>query len=376
MGRFGQQAPSVHDIIIVGGGISGAAIAYGLVANGYKVTMIDAPTVTNKASRSNVGLIWCQSKFLHLPNYARWGFHSASLFPALTKELEKISGIKIPVQYKGGLIACIGEEEYQKREEYIDKLRDALGEYPGEMISRSALERKLPHIGFGSEVTGAAFCEADGIVEPLQLLRAFKVAFCKLGGNLVETTIHDVQPGDGGYRVSTEKGPMDCERVVLAAGLANRRFAGFAVPRLPVSADKGQVLLIERMPPVMPIPILGITQTFGGTTIIGFRHEFVGHDTRIVQGDVAVEGQWAMRVWPELGQKRLIRVWSGLRVMPEDKQAIYSRLPGHPKATVINTHSAVTLAAAHTRHLPDFILGGKLPDMAQGMTLKRFGYDC
>ena len=59
-----------QDIIIVGGGISGAALAYGLSGKGRKVTVLDAPTDTNKASRTNVGLIWCQSKFLHLPEYA------------------------------------------------------------------------------------------------------------------------------------------------------------------------------------------------------------------------------------------------------------------------------------------------------------------
>ncbi|MFQ9867491.1 MAG: 2Fe-2S iron-sulfur cluster-binding protein [Bilophila wadsworthia] len=60
--------------------------------------------------------------------------------------------------------------------------------------------------------------------------------------------------------------------------------------------------------------------------------------------------------------------------MPDDSMAIYSRLPGHPNVTLVNTHSAVTMAAAHTRLLPDFILGGELPETAQGMTLKRFGY--
>lgn len=376
MSKIRQPRSGGHDIIILGNGISGAALAYGLAARGCKVTMVGGPTPTNKASCTNVGLIWCQSKFLHMPDYARWGFHSASLFPALTQELEEISGIRIPSHYRGGLIACLGEEEFQNRGAYIERLQETLGAYPGEMIPRTALERKLPHIGFGPEVTGAAFCEADGLVDPLMLLRAYKAAFCKSGGRLIETTVYDVRPKDGGYRVVTEKGPLDGERIVLAAGLANRRFAGFAVPNLPVSADKGQVLLVERMPPVMPIPMLGITQTFGGTVIIGFRHEFIGHDTRIVPKDVATEGQWAMRVWPELGKKRLIRVWSGLRVMPEDKQAIYSRLPGHPNAFLINTHSAVTLAAAHTRHLPGFILGKELPEMAKGMTLKRFGYDC
>ena len=118
------------------------------------------------------------------------------------------------------------------------------------------------------------------------------------------------------------------------------------------------------------------TQTFGGTTIIGFRHEKAGHHTQVVPSAVASEGKWAIRVWPELGKKRLIRAWAGLRVMPDDSMAIYSRLPGHPNVTLVNTHSAVTMAAAHTRLLPDFILGGELPETAQGMTLKRFGYSC
>ena len=372
--KMDRNKPSDHDIIVVGGGISGAALAYGLVAQGAKVTMIDAPTNTNKASRANVGLIWCQSKFLHAPNYARWGFHSANLFPELTRELEAVSGITIPVSYSGGLIACLGEDEYTNRQNYIEKLRDTLGEYPGAMISRGELEQKLPKITFGPEVTGAAWCEDDALIDPLALLRAFKVAFCKLGGNLVEDLIYDVQPHGGGFRVVTESGLLDCERVVLAAGLSNRRFSRFALSDLPVSADKGQVLLVERMAPVMPIPMLGVTQTFGGTIIIGFRHESIGHDTRVVPEDVSTEGKWAIRIWPELGKRRLIRTWSGLRVMPEDKQPIYSRLPGHPKAILINTHSAVTMAAAHARHLPDFIRGGELPEMAREMNLNRFGY--
>ncbi len=371
-----KKQVSEHEIIVAGGGISGAAIAYGLAARGRKVTLIDAPTETNKASRTNVGLIWCQSKFLHLPDYARWGFHSSRLFPELTRELEEVSGLKIPVSYTGGLIACLGEQEYETRRKYIDDLRETLGEYRGGMLSRGELEAKLPGIGFGPEVTGAAWCEEDGLIEPLALLRAYKAAFKRLGGNLVETLIYDVQPGNGDFRVSTATGRMHCERIALTAGLANRRLAQFAIPDLPVTADKGQVLLVERLPSVMPIPMLGVTQTFGGTVIIGFRHEYIGHDTRIVPEDVATEGQWALRVWPQLGKQRLIRAWTGLRVMPRDQQAIYSRLPGHPKAVIINTHSAVTLAAAHTRHLPDFVLGGALPDLARGMTLQRFGYAC
>lgn len=366
-----------YDVIIVGGGISGAALAYGLAGKGRKVTVLDALTTTNKASRTNVGLIWCQSKFLHLPDYAKWGFLSSRLFPGIVSELEETSGKMIPVSFTGGLIPCLGIEEFNRRGEYIVKLREALGEYPGSMIDRVQLEQKLPKIGFGPEVTGAAWCEEDGVVDPLALLEAFHLALPRLGiGFQGNTVIYNVQPHQGGYRVFCSKGVMDCDRIVLAAGLANRRLTQFALPSLPVFADKGQVILMERMPKVMPIPVLGVTQTFGGTIIIGFRHEKAGHDTRVVPSSVSEEGKWAIRVWPELDVRRVIRAWAGLRVMPEDGQAIYSRLPGHPKAVLVNTHSAVTMAAVHARLLSDFLLGGALPELAQGMTLKRFGYIC
>ncbi|MEG2005375.1 MAG: FAD-dependent oxidoreductase, partial [Bilophila sp.] len=308
--------PTEHDIIIAGGGISGAALGYGLAGKGRKVTLLDAPTATNKASRTNVGLIWCQSKFLHLPDYAKWGFLSSRLYPALTKELEELSGEHIPVSYTGGLIPVLDEADYQKRGGYIADLRNALGEYRGNMIDRAELEKKLPKITFGSDVVGAAWCEDDGVIDPLALLRAYHVALARVGVRFLrDTLIYDVKPIPGGYRVFTSKGPMDCERLVLAAGLANRRFVQFAMPTLPVYPDKAQVLLVERLPMVMPIPVLGVTQTFGGTIIIGFRHEKAGHDLNVVPSAVATEGQWALRVWPELGKRRLIRAWSGLRVM-------------------------------------------------------------
>lgn len=371
-----QKLKKSQDIIIAGGGISGLAIAYGLAHKGFSVTVIDAPTATNKASRTNVGLIWCQSKFLHLPAYAKWGFVSARLFPDLTRELAEVSGIKIPARYSGGLIPCIGAEEYEQRGEYIEKLRKALGDYKGNMINRLQLEEKLPRIKFGPEVVGAAWCEEDGVVDPLALLRAYRGALAKTGVKFMQAIIHEVKPADGGYRIYTTKGVLECERLVLAAGLANRRLCQFAIRDLPVHADKGQVLLIERLPEVMPIPILGVTQTFGGTVIIGFRHEFIGHHTQVSPSALAAEGQRAIQIWPDLGRCRLIRTWSGLRVMPKDQQPIYSHLPDHPNATIITTHSAVTMAAAHTRLLPDFILGGQMPEETTGMTLERFGYSC
>ena len=50
-----------HDLVIVGGGISGVALAHGVAGKGKKILVLDGPSETDKASRTNVGLIWCQS---------------------------------------------------------------------------------------------------------------------------------------------------------------------------------------------------------------------------------------------------------------------------------------------------------------------------
>lgn len=172
--------------------------------------------------------------------------------------------------------------------------------------------------------------------------------------------------------MKTSKGDMECERLVLAGGLANRQLASFAGAKIPVTPDRGQVLLTERIPDILPIPILGITRTPGGTVMVGFKHESVGTDTGIVPEGVIQEGKWAMEVWPSIGSLRVIRCWSCLRVMPKDGVPVYGSLPDHPNAFVLNAHSAVTLAAVHVERLPDFILGGSLPEDAAGFGLSRF----
>lgn len=366
-----------YDIIVAGGGISGVAVAYGLKKkkSQLKIAVIDSPTDINRASRANVGLVWCQSKFLDKPHYAKWGFISRKMFPDILQELKEVSGITVPAYFEGGLIPVLSEKEYTQRGEYIEGLRSALGEYHGNMIDRTELEKKLPKISFGPDVCGAAWCEDDGFLNPLALLRAYRLALVKSGVDFLnDTLVYSIEPKENAYHVHTQIGELSCEKLVLACGLANKRLVQFALHDLPVYADKGQVLLTERMPFVMPIPVLGCTQTVAGTVIIGFKHETRGHDATVIPHSVAQEGLWALKVWPELGKKRIIRSWPGLRVMPKDKIAIYSHLPEHKNVTLINTHSAVTMAAAHTNIVAGYVLGEELHECAKKMTLKRFGY--
>jgi hydrogen cyanide synthase HcnC len=61
-----------HDVAVIGGGLVGSAIAWGLAASGKRVALLDEGDVAFRASRGNFALVWVQSKGLGMPEYARW----------------------------------------------------------------------------------------------------------------------------------------------------------------------------------------------------------------------------------------------------------------------------------------------------------------
>ncbi|HIW79762.1 MAG TPA: FAD-binding oxidoreductase [Candidatus Bilophila faecipullorum] len=364
------------DVIVVGGGVTGAAVGYGLAKKGVRTCIVDAVPTFSRASRANMGLIWCQSKALGCPPFVRWGFASSRAYGALAAELKEASGIDTGYAATGGIIPCLGEEELAQRALFIDKLRAETedGVYPASMLSRAELEKKLPKVPFGPEVSGGTWSEMDGYVDPLHLIFAFRKAFTRAGGTLLAgERVSAVTPSGGGYRLDCGERVLECGKLVLASGLGTRKLALQLGADIPVFPNKSQVLLLERIPAdVLPIPLLGIARTFGGTVMIGAAHDQAGMDRDLHPETLAANADWAARVWPELARKRILRFWTGLRVWPKDAYPIYDRIPGHENAFVFVMHSAVSLAAILERTLPDYVLGQPLPPDAALFTLSRF----
>jgi glycine/D-amino acid oxidase-like deaminating enzyme len=373
-----KKRPHSYDVAVIGAGITGACVAYGLQRLGCKTAMLDTSPGqigVEKASRGNMGLIWCQSKFAHFPMYAKWGFTASDLYAGFIENLEELTGMDVRYRPTGGLIPCLGEDEYTARSNYLDELRKSLGtDYPAQMLSLRELREKLPRVSFGTEVCGAVWCDKDGFIDSLQLLYAVRKAFTQLGGDFhPEAPVFDILPESDGYKVKTPNRTFLAKRLVLAAGLSNKKLCRSLGCCVPIFADRGQVMLTERIEDVLPIPMLGITRTPGGTLMIGFMHERAGLDTLVDPGSVIKEGRWALRVWPALENLRIIRSWGCLRVMPEDGQPIYDTIPDHPGIFLLNAHSGITLAPAHAEILAPWIAGrSTLPEDATSFSLSRF----
>ena len=157
------------EVVVVGGGVIGVSLAYGMVKKGAKVILIDKVDNRLTASRGNFGLVWFQGKGKGMPRYVEWCIEAIERWPEFAENLETETGFNLNYEKTGGLEICLGEEEHQERVNFIEEMSRASrsGRYDCEMISRKELQGMLPKIKLGKEVSGASFCSHDGCVNPL-----------------------------------------------------------------------------------------------------------------------------------------------------------------------------------------------------------------
>ncbi|HEX8543789.1 MAG TPA: FAD-dependent oxidoreductase [Pseudomonas sp.] len=360
------------DVIVVGGGLVGMSIAYGLALLGRQVCVLDEGDDAFRAARGNFGLLWVQSKGYHMSPYAQWTRDSVALWPQLDAALRADTGIEIHLRQPGGFQLCLSDEEMADETRRLVWLREAFdGDYPFELLDPAQLRSRLP--GIGPDVVGACFSPMDGHVNPLKLLRALYAA-CQLRGVQVISGQHVDAIGQHpeGFEVAVGEQRFHGKQLVLAAGLGNRPLGAELGLDVPVRPNRGQILVTERLKPFLHYPTTYVRQTDEGTVQLGDSLESVGFDDSTssdVMGDIARRG---VQCFPRLGQVRLVRAWGALRVLSADGFPIYDSPTACPGAFVVSCHSGVTLAAAHVLRLAPWIAGQGDEQPIQPFSLARF----
>jgi glycine/D-amino acid oxidase-like deaminating enzyme len=361
------------DAIVIGGGLVGSAIAYGLARENLKTTLIDEGDVAFRASRGNFGLVWVQSKGLGAPHYQRWTRLSAEEWPKLAAELGARTGVDVGLEQPGGVQLCLGDEEYAERRAMMEQMREEAGNFGFDyrMLDRAELADILP--GLGPAVTGGSWTPYDGHANSLYLLHALHKGFVERGGAYIPNRTIDyaaAQPHD--FRLGSGADEIAAPKIVLAAGLGNAALAPLFGLDAPVRPQRGQILVTERTERIWPIPIGSLRQTLEGSIMIGSSEEEVGFDTGQKPEVMATIAERAVRTFPWLAELQIVRAWSALRVMPPDGKPIYDESEQFPGAFTANCHSGVTLAGAHANAFAPMVAAGALDPMMMPFSAKRF----
>jgi glycine/D-amino acid oxidase-like deaminating enzyme len=363
-----------YEIAVVGGGLLGSAIAWGLARLGQRVAVLDEGDRATRASRGNFALVWVQSKGLGMPEYAGWTVRSSESYASFAAEIERGTGVVVSHQRPGGFHLALSERELEARALQLKRLHNQPGivQYATEILDAAAVRRMLPDIG--PEVVGGSYCPLDGHVNSQQLLRAFHTGLSRLRADyLPGFKVTGIRQSGGVFVMSTTAGDVRAAKIVLAAGNANMELAPMVGLRAPMRPERGQIIVTERVQPFLRHPVVTIRQTDEGSVMIGDSKEEGTRDTDMTLAVNAVMADRAARMFPKLAALNVVRTWTAIRVMTEDGFPIYDQSETHPGAFVACCHSGVTLAANHALTLAPMIVSGALdPGLVGAFTARRF----
>ena len=360
------------DSIVIGGGMIGSSIAFGLAKQDEKVAMIDEGDNALRAARGNFGLIWVQGKGEKNSSYADLTLQSAKKWPRFNNELMALTKIDIGFEQKGGFDFCLNQEEFDERIILLKHIAENSHEqFSYKMFNHEELAKKLPKIG--PEVVGASYSSWDGHVNPLLLLRSLHKGFQELGGKLLTHSVSDIKYNDSYFSVQTKNSVINSNKVILAAGFSNQNLAPKIGLKMSLFPQRGQILVTEKIKPFLDYPTGLIRQTNEGGLLLGDSHEDVGFDDGTNLQTMQQIAQRVTTIFPFLRDVKMIRAWGSLRILTDDRLPIYDYSKTCPGAYTVSSHSGVTLAAIHALDIASHIVkDGKLPISLNCFSAERF----
>lgn len=352
------------DIIIIGGGLSGAATAYGLAKLGSsRILLFDEQLPAQRLSRGNFGLTWFMCKGGNSPAYAKWCRTATIAWPAFRDELEEETGYDLELEWNGGAIHAVGDEQFAAYAANVANLKNVCQtaglDYPVRMLDHQEFSDLIPNMRLGEEVTGAMYSAEQGHVNPLKLLAALRCGFQQRGGTyFCGESIQAITPRqDGTFEVKSSKASYSCGKVVVAAGHGSSKLLAPLGITLNIYPQRGQLMVTERHRKVLDFPVLAVRQTQDGTFMIGLSTEDTAHDSRVTAEAMRNQAAGAIQLFPDLARLNWTRAWGAIRVMTPDGGPIYSSFEQYPGLTVLALHSAVSLAPLKISAIAPWIMG-------------------
>ena len=364
-----------YDVVVIGAGLVGGAIAYGLARAGQRVAVLDEEDATYRASRGNFGLVWVQGKGVGRPEYALWSRASSERWFELSEALAGDCGLAPCYGRPGGVIPALSEDELSDLDSMLAGLRRAVGNagYDYEILDSARVRELLP--ACGPEVVGGAFSPYDGHANPLKLMRGLHASLAVHGADyLTGARAGGIRALAGrGFDIGTGRGTITAGKVVIAAGHGSKALGAMVGLDVPVHPEHGQILVTERAEPLFDHPTHGVRQTDEGSFLLGASQEERGFDTSVLAGTSRDIAHRAVRTFPCLAALRVVRTWGALRVMTPDGIPIYDQSKTNPGVFVFTCHSGVTLAANHALEVSRWVIEGEIPGGMACFSTDRFG---
>ena len=337
-----EPLPATAEVAIIGGGIMGASIAYHLAEAGVRdVLLIERNSLGSGSSAKPLGGV--RATFSDAGN-VQLGLRSLRAFERFGIEI----GNDIGLHQVGYLFLCRTEAELAAVEASV-RLQNALG-CDSRMITAAEAYELNPFLDPGC-LLGASFSPRDGYAEPALVVAGYAAAALRRGARIAEhTEVFDLTTdADGVHRVTTQRGSVRANAVVITAGVWSTPLGAGVGVHLPIEAVRRQIGFtpqLDKPHPTVPFTLdLSTTLYFhnyrnGLLLGISNRDEDPGLCREFSYGWTRAFDEAAEIVAPTLAGQPLVGGWAGLYENTPDHNAMIGKadVPGVFYATGFSGH--------------------------------------
>ena len=323
------------DVLILGAGIIGCAVAEVLARRGARVRLVDPRGVGLGASQASAGMLAPFTEGRHDAHMQAFGVRSLERYDALIERLRADGG---DVAYsRRGSIDVVFDPAGARR--LAEDARALSAEGVAHALREDEDARRFAP-AVDARVRAVLEIPAHGAVAVAELTSALWHSAEQRGARLTAASATRIASSRGRVRVETTDGVLDAASVVLAAGCWAGKIDIDGAPPLPVRPVRGQLLALRaKAAPLEPTvwgPDCYLVPWKDGTVLVGATVEEAGFDERATVTGVSSLLAAAPLLLPALAQATLLGVRVGLRPgTPDDRPVIgrSQRVPGLVYAT-------------------------------------------
>ncbi|HEY0005355.1 MAG TPA: glycine oxidase ThiO [Pyrinomonadaceae bacterium] len=312
------------DVVVVGGGVIGLAVARALALRGVgRVMLCESGRLGAEASSAAGGMLAVQAEADEADAFLELATKSREMYSSFAVALREETGIDIELEETGTLYLAFNErDEAEIEHRYGWQSRAGL-----RVEKLTAEEARRIEPSLSPEVRGALRFPLDVQVENRRLLAALVAAAEKYGVDLwTNTRVASVSIERGRVAgVETSRGFISTPLVVLACGawLSLINSEGGALPHISIEPVRGQMLCFEARQSVTRHVIYSprgyLVPRLDGRLLAGSTTEHAGFDKSVTGAGVHTIMEHALEIAPAVGGLALADMWAGLRPRATDE---------------------------------------------------------
>jgi glycine oxidase len=312
------------DVVVVGGGAIGLAVAWRAVSAGMSVGVVDGRPGTG-ASWAAAGMLAPVTE-LHFGEEAllRLNLLSAERYPAFVDELQQESGVDVGYR-RCGTLSIARDADENAHLAQVHRFQVGLGL---DAVRLRAHECRELEPSLTPSVRGGILVASDHQVDNRALLDALVAACRRRRVAFIAEDVVEVAVKNGiATGVVTEGARVDCGAIVVAAGCRSSGIRGIPEGAIPVRPVKGQLLQLRGAGArLFEHNIRGLDAYLvaraDGRVVVGATMEEKGFDTSVTAGGVFELLRAASELVPGIAELDLTETVAGLRPGSPDNAPI------------------------------------------------------